>query len=98
MFSAPSRIWTHDFFITSEAPGYATGYHSILGFTTASFLCIVTYGTGCYFENKRRDKKFGNADDNFDAEVDALDSTDKQKEAFFRYVWWCGQVLNLGSR
>lgn len=82
-----SNIIAPQFFITSEAPGYATGYHSILGFTTASFLCIVTYGTGCYFENKRRDKKFGNADDNFDAEVDALDSTDKQKEAFFRYVW-----------
>lgn len=82
-----SNIIAPQFFIASQAPSYPTGYHSILGFTTAALVCIIIYGTGCYLENERRDKKYGKPEDNLDPEADALDLTDKQKEKYFRYAW-----------
>lgn len=82
-----SNIIAPQFFITSEAPHYSTGYNAILGFTSAAFVCILLYAAGCCMENRRRDKMYGEAENNVDAEMDALDLTDKEKERFFRYVW-----------
>lgn len=81
-----SNIIAPQFFISSEAPLYPTGYNAILGFTVASFTSICIYGTGCYLENNKRQKLYGNPEDNID-ETDALDLTDIQKKKFFRYVW-----------
>ncbi|EGV66382.1 hypothetical protein PSN45_003019 [Yamadazyma tenuis] len=82
-----ANIIAPQFFISSEAPGYKTGYHAILGFTSGSLVSIATYGFGCYMENKKRDEKYGPAEDNVDLDLDALDLTDKEKEKWFRYVW-----------
>lgn len=74
------------FFITSEAPTYGTGYHAILGFLSAAVVSILIYGLGCIYENKKRDSKFGRPELAYKIEEDGLDMTDKQKESF-RYTW-----------
>ena len=43
----------------SEAPGYASGYNSILGFETSAMALMAVYYCGVKWENKRRDKEFG---------------------------------------
>lgn len=80
-----SNIIAPQFFLTREAPHYPTGYHAILGFTAAACISILTYGAGCFIENKRRDKLYGPP--TLDLEEDAKDLTDKQKAKNFRYVW-----------
>lgn len=82
-----SNIIAPQFFITSEEPTYPTGYNAILGFTAGSLASILVYGVGCFLENKRRDRLYGNAADNVDIDMDVLDLTDREKEKWFRYVW-----------
>ncbi|CUM66592.1 uncharacterized protein PRCAT00004261001 [Priceomyces carsonii] len=81
-----SNIIAPQFFITSQAPTYQTGYRAILGFTAAAVLSIIAYGVGCLYENARRDKKYGPVPENF-VEEEGLDLTDIEKEKYFRYVW-----------
>lgn len=72
-------------FLQSEAPNYATGYNSIMGFELAAIGCLAVYGIGCWTENKRRDRLEG---DMLDITLtDQLDDrTDKEKPGF-RYVF-----------
>lgn len=80
-----SNIIAPQFFISTEAPTYKTGYSAILGFTAAAILSILVYGLGCYLENARRDRKYGNAV--IKIEESGLDLTDKDKAEYFRYSW-----------
>lgn len=82
-----SNIVAPQLFIASEAPGYRTGYRSILAFSATSCTCVIIYGIGNFLENKRRDREFGPAEENIDPELDAMDLTDKEKERWFRYTW-----------
>lgn len=72
-------------FLMSEAPHYHTGYSSILGFELAAITCLAVYGTGCYIENKRRNKREGQ-DVNVSLGDQLDDKTDKEKP-WFRYVF-----------
>lgn len=82
-----ANIVAPQLFLTKEAPTYLTGYHSILGFSSAATVCLALYGGLAVYTNKKRDNEFGPADENIDDELDKLDLTDGEKKKWFRYVW-----------
>ncbi|KAH8894520.1 MFS general substrate transporter [Thozetella sp. PMI_491] len=80
-----ANIVAPQLFQSSEAPHYTTGYNAILGCEIGAIACMGLYATGCYFENKRRDRIEGTTaqlttDDMLD------DATDKEKVGF-RYSY-----------
>lgn len=81
-----ANIIAPQFFISSEAPGYKTGYRALLAFSSVATLSAMVYSFGCFMENKRRDSLYGPP--GLEASVtDDLDITDKEKEQTFRYTW-----------
>ncbi|UPL03170.1 hypothetical protein LCI18_014104 [Fusarium solani-melongenae] len=69
------------------APGYASGYNSILGFETSAVALMAVYYCGVKWENNRRDKEFGEdyaIDLTMEESMDDL--TDWEKRKTFRYV------------
>lgn len=79
------NIIAPQFFITSEAPGYYTGYNAILGCIIIAIVSLMVYAIGLNLENKRRDRNEGELGDMAD-EVVLEDCTDKEKRGF-RYVY-----------
>ncbi|KAI8165317.1 putative transporter [Colletotrichum sp. SAR 10_70] len=73
-------------FRASEAPHYATGYNSILGFESSAVALMVVYYVGIKYENRRRDKTYGKViAGNISVEESMEDLTDWEKKSF-RYV------------
>ena len=87
-----ANIIAPQFFISSEAPGYTTGYSAIMGFLAAGILMLVIYAVGLRFENAKRERREAEqraAGVDVDAEREAealLDKTDREKK-YFHYLY-----------
>ncbi|KAF4819910.1 putative transporter [Colletotrichum tropicale] len=68
-------------FRASEAPHYATGYNSILGFESSAVALMAVYYVGIKYENRRRDKTYGKViAGNISVEESMEDLTDWEKK------------------
>ena len=87
-----ANIIAPQFFISTEAPGYRTGYSAIMGFLSAGICMLAIYAVGLRFENEKRDKVIAEkraAGVDVDAEREAeslLDKTDREK-TYFHYLY-----------
>ncbi|KAF5496968.1 putative transporter [Colletotrichum siamense] len=73
-------------FRASEAPHYATGYNSILGFESSAVVLMAVYYVGVKYENRRRDKAYGEVVPGEISVGESMeDLTDWEKKSF-RYV------------
>ncbi|RDW61475.1 hypothetical protein BP5796_11367 [Coleophoma crateriformis] len=79
------NIIAPQFFISSEAPGYKTGYNAILACISIAIVSLAVYALGLKWENKRRDRVEGTGLD-MTAETSLDDLTDKEKRGF-RYTY-----------
>jgi hypothetical protein len=73
------NIIAPQFFISSEAPGYQTAFRAILSAITIGMVCVMIYGFGVYYENRKR-----STDDSTEGASNQalLDVTDKEKKGF----------------
>ena len=78
------------FFISSEAPAYPTGYNAIIAGSVLAVVSLILYEIIARVENHRKDKAVeldaGRRLDIEELEEDQLDLTDKQKK-HFRYIY-----------
>lgn len=74
------------FFLTSEAPNYPTGYRAILSCISLSIVCIAVYGIGVWFTNRSTLKELDGHDPAENNEDALLDVTDLQKKHFL-YIY-----------
>lgn len=73
-------------FRASEAPHYATGYNSILGFESSAVVLMAVYYVGVKYENRRRDEAYGEVVPGEISVGESMeDLTDWEKKSF-RYV------------
>lgn len=79
------NIIAPQFFISSQAPGYSTGYNAILGCLVIAIVSLAVYAVGLMLENRRRDRIEGQQTELPNA-VALEDCTDKEKFGF-RYVY-----------
>ncbi|KAH8901764.1 MFS general substrate transporter [Thozetella sp. PMI_491] len=87
-----ANIIAPQFFISTEAPGYKTGYNAILGFLVVAIFMLAIYAVGIQWEiNKqaKREAELRAAGVDIEAEREAemmLDTTDREKK-FFTYIY-----------
>lgn len=77
-------------FRSNQAPGYTGGVIGMLCCYCACMGLVTIYGLICFFENRARDKKYGNVgtihDENLEEVIGEFqDKTDKQQPRF-RYI------------
>ncbi|RDW85433.1 allantoate permease-2 [Coleophoma crateriformis] len=70
-------------FRTSQAPGYKSGYNSIVGFEAGAIFLMLVYFVGVQLENKRRDRKQGDSVPVPESPDDDLTDWEKPN---FRYI------------
>ncbi|EXJ88131.1 hypothetical protein A1O1_05059 [Capronia coronata CBS 617.96] len=82
------NIIAPQFFRASEAPEYPTAYRAILSGITIAMACLVVYGVGVHFENRKMVKRGDTQRFVEEASTDEilLDITDKEKKGFV-YVY-----------
>jgi ACS family allantoate permease-like MFS transporter len=80
------NIIAPQFFITSQSPGYATGYNAILACMVIAIASLVVYAVGLMLENKRRDVVEGEQQGELQNQDALEDCTDREKKGF-RYVY-----------
>lgn len=74
-------ILAPQFFRSSEAPNYPTGYNAIVAGSAIAMASLIAYEIVCRLENHKKDKKYGHLDHRVDDD-DTLDITDTEKRAF----------------
>ena len=84
------NIVAPNFFISSEAPNYPTGYNAIIAGSVIAVAALILYEIIVRVENHRKDKALrldvDAALDIAELEEDQLDLTDKEKK-HFRYIY-----------
>lgn len=80
------NIIAPQFFISTEAPGYKTGYNAILACIVIAIVSLIAYAVGLNLENKRRDRIEGGQVGEVSNEEALEDCTDREKRGF-RYVY-----------
>lgn len=88
ILAAIGNIIGPQFFLQQQAPHYVLGIGAMLTAFAIMAASGVAYYMYCFYENKRRDRLFGNGLDPSDGVLDleVADQTDRENQRF-RYIY-----------